>query len=139
MRQSKIIKREWYVVDATDKVLGRLSSKVAMYLIGKHKIEYAPYFDVGDYIIIINSKKIYVSGRKYENKIYYRHTGYVGGIKSLKFKELISINSNKVIENSVKGMLPKNKLGRVMFRRLKVYTSTVHNHEAQSPKFLQIS
>lgn len=131
-----IIKRNWHLIDATDKTLGRLSSVIAQYLIGKHKSEYTPYSDIGDYVIVINSKKVYISGRKHENKLYYRHTGYVGGIKKSTFKEMITSYPNKIIEIAIKGMLPKNALGRVMYRRLKVYSENVHNHKAQLPKLL---
>ncbi|CAD83576.1 50S ribosomal subunit protein L13 [Candidatus Blochmanniella floridana] len=137
MSRLRIIKRLWYIVDAKNKVLGRLSSNIAKYLIGKHKVEYAPYVDVGDYIIVINSKDVCVTGRKYKDKIYYRHTGYVGGIKKLTFKQMIMSYPNKVIESSVRGMLPKNSLGRMMFKRLKVYSGSIHSHNAQSPKVLE--
>lgn len=129
-----MIKRTWYIIDAEDKILGRLSSMITKYLIGKHKLEYTPYSDIGDYVIVINSKKIHISGQKYKNKIYYRYTGYVGGIKKRTFKEMISFFPNKIIETAVKGMLPKNSLGRIMYRRLKVYPENIHNHQAQLPK-----
>lgn len=131
-----MINRMWYIVDAKNKILGRLSSVIVKYLMGKHKPEYAPYKDIGDYIVVINSKEICVSGKKREDKIYYRHTGYVGGIKQSTFKYMITYYPNRVIEGAVKGMLPKNSLGRIMFRRLKVYSDVMHNHVAQSPKFL---
>lgn len=134
-----MIKRTWYIINAENKVLGRLSSIIVRYLTGKHKTEYVPYADIGDYVIVINSKKIYISGRKQENKVYYRHTGYVGGIKKTTFKQMISCFPNKIIEISVKGMLPKNSLGRIMYRRLRVYSGNVHNHIAQSPIFLNNS
>lgn len=137
MNQSKITQRSWYIADAKNKILGRLSSNIARYLIGKHKMEYAPYIDSGDYVIVINSKEIVVTGSKYKNKIYYRHTGFVGGIKQLTFKQMITYYPNRVIEIAVRGMLPKNKLGRVMFKRLKVYSGSNHNHIAQSPQFLK--
>lgn len=136
MFKSNILKKEWYVIDAKDKILGRLSSKIARYLMGKHKIEYAPYIDVGDYVIVINSKKIAVSGNKRENKIYYHHTGYVGGLKELSFKWMINNHPDRIIEAAVKGMLPKGPLGRMMNRRLKVYSGDMHVHAAQMPSFL---
>lgn len=131
-----MIKRTWYIIDATDKLLGRLSSTVTKYLIGKHKVEYAPYNDIGDYVIIINAQNICISGRKKEKKIYYRHTGYIGGIKKLTFKHMIASHPHKIIELAIKGMLPKNLLGRRMLNRLKVYSGMSHNHAAQSPKTL---
>lgn len=134
-----MIQRNWYIVDAENKVLGRLSSLIATYLIGKHKPEYTPYSDIGDYIVVINSKKIHISGQKHKNKVYYRHTGYVGGIKKTTFKQMININPNKVIETAVKGMLPKNSLGRIMYNRLKVYSTSSHKHMAQFPKLLKFS
>lgn len=131
-----IVKKEWYMIDAKDKILGRLSSKIAWYLMGKHKIEYAPHIDSGDYVIVINSKAVSISGNKREQKIYYRHTGYVGGLKALNFTWMINHCPNKVIEIAVKGMLPKGSLGRIMNRRLKVYSGNLHIHVAQMPKFI---
>lgn len=133
-----MIKRTWYIVNAKNKILGRLSSTVVKYLIGKHKIEYTPYNDIGDYVIIINAKEICLSGQKKESKIYYRHTGYIGSIKQSTFKHMILTSPNKIIEKAVKGMLPKNKLGRIMFRRLRVYSGVSHNHIAQLPRILNI-
>lgn len=132
-------KKEWYVIDAADKILGRLSSKIVRYLMGKHKIEYTPYIDIGDYVIVINSKKIVVSGDKRKKKIYYHHTGYVGGLKALNFQWMIEHHPNRVIEIAVKGMLPKGPLGRIMNRRLKVYPEFEHIHAAQTPKFLNFN
>lgn len=134
-----MIKRQWYIVDANNKILGRLSSNITKYLIGKHKPEYAPYIDIGDYVIVVNSKLVSVSGKKRIQKIYYRHTGYIGGIKQSVFKHMIMRYPNRVIEIAVKGMLPKNSLGRVMFNRLKVYSEFSHPHLAQSPKILDIT
>lgn len=136
MLKSNVLKREWYIVDATEKVLGRMSSKIARYLMGKHKIEYAPHMDVGDYVIVINSKNVFVSGNKREEKIYYRHTGYVGGLKELNFKWMVIHHPDRIIEMAVKGMLPKSALGRVMMRRLRVYSGNIHVHMAQVPKLL---
>ncbi|CAL1329536.1 50S ribosomal protein L13 [Candidatus Providencia siddallii] len=136
-KQEKI-KREWYIVDSTGKTLGRLATKLAHILKGKHKEEYTSNMDIGDYVIVLNAKKICVTGNKYKNKIYYRHTGYIGGIKKRSFKEMIDCNPKKVIEIAVKGMLPKGPLGRSMYRKLKVYSDDKHKHVAQQPKFIDI-
>lgn len=138
MKKLSKIKRSWYLIDAKYMILGRLSSIISRYLTGKHKVEYAPYIDIGDYVIVINSNKVRLSGNKYKNKIYYRHTGYIGGLKSIKCKDMIANCPNKVIEIAVRGMLPKNILGRVMFKRMKVYDGPIHNHIAQSPILLEV-
>ncbi|KTD19685.1 50S ribosomal protein L13 [Legionella londiniensis] len=132
------VKREWYVVDATDKTLGRLATEVARRLRGKHKAEYTPHVDTGDYVIVTNAEKITVTGRKYKEKMYYHHSGYPGGIKSISFDKLQEKNPVLIIERAVKGMLPKNPLGREMYRKLKVYAGTEHPHAAQQPKKLDI-
>ena len=132
------VERDWYVVNAEGKTLGRLATEVALRLRGKHKPVYTPHVDTGDYIIIINAEKIEVTGRKRTDKIYYRHTGYPGGIKSMSFEKLNAYKPEMIIESAVKGMLPKNPLGRAMFRKLKVYAGTEHNHAAQQPKELNI-
>ena len=132
------VKREWFVIDATDKVLGRVAAEVASRLRGKHKPEYTPHVDTGDYIIVINAEKVAVTGKKETDKIYYWHTGYVGGIKDATFKEMIARRPEAVIEIAVKGMLPKGPLGREMFRKLKVYAGNEHNHAAQQPQVLDI-
>jgi large subunit ribosomal protein L13 len=132
------VKRDWYVVDATDKTLGRLASEIALRLRGKHKAEYTPHIDTGDYIVVINAEKVHVSGRKATDKMYYRHSGFPGGIKSISFDKLIQKDAPQVIQFAVKGMLPKNPLGRAMFRKLKVYAGPEHNHSAQQPKPLEI-
>ena len=132
------VKRDWYIIDATDKVLGRVATEVARRLRGKHKAEYTPHVDTGDYIVIINAEKITVTGRKFDDKIYYRHTGYPGGIKGVAFKDMQKRNPTRIIELAVKGMLPKNILGREMYRKLKVYAGDVHPHTAQQPKELEI-
>lgn len=129
--KAKDIKREWHVVDASGKTLGRLSSQIASLLMGKHKPIYSPHLDTGDYVVVINGAKIKVSGRKAEQKIYYRHTGYPGGLKSPTFKEVFSSHPTRVVELAVKGMLPHNSLGRAMFRKLKVYPGSEHPHHAQ--------
>lgn len=136
--KSHEVKRDWLVVDASDKVLGRLATEIARRLRGKHKAEYTPHVDTGDYIIVTNAEKIIVTGRKFTNKMYYRHTGYPGGIKSDSFEKLQARNPVRIIELAVKGMLPKNPLGREMYRKLKVYIGNEHPHTAQQPKQLDI-
>ncbi|UDG79411.1 50S ribosomal protein L13 [Candidatus Ecksteinia adelgidicola] len=134
----KVLNCDWYVVNADGKILGRLATKLAMILRGKHKAEYTPHVDTGDYIIVLNAKKVTVSGKKFTNKIYYRHTGYIGGIKKTTFKEMIARHPERIIEIAVKGMLPKGSLGRAMFRKLKVYPDNQHKHAAQQPQVLNI-
>ncbi len=136
--KAETVKRDWYVVDATDKTLGRLSTEIARRLRGKHKPEYTPHVDTGDYIVVINAEKVRVTGNKAKGKIYHHHTGYPGGLKSISFEKLIERAPERVIETAVKGMLPKNPLGRDMYRKLKVYAGGKHNHEAQQPKTLEI-
>ena len=125
------IKREWHVVDATGKILGRLASQVARLLMGKHKPVYAPHLDTGDYVVVINAAKVRVSGKKAEQKIYYRHSGYPGGLRSPTFKEVFSSHPTRVVELAVKGMLPHNRLGRAMFKKLRVYSGSEHPHAPQ--------
>lgn len=132
------VKRDWLVVDASDKVLGRLATEIARRLRGKHKAEYTPHVDTGDYIIVTNAEKVTVTGRKFKEKMYHHHTGYVGGIKSVSFEKLQQKNPARIIELAVKGMLPKNPLGREMYRKLKVYVGSEHPHTAQQPKQLEI-
>ncbi|GFN46626.1 50S ribosomal protein L13 [Candidatus Regiella insecticola] len=132
------IKRDWYVVDASGKTLGRLATELAHRLRGKHKAEYTPHIDTGDYIIVLNAEKIAVTGKKRTDKIYYRYTGYIGGLKQTTFEEMIVRHPERVIENAVKGMLPKGSLGRAMYRKLKVYAGDKHNHVAQQPQVLDI-
>ena len=132
------IKRDWFVVDATGKTLGRLATEIARRLRGKHKAEYTPHMDTGDYIVVINAKDIHVSGNKRTDKMYYHHTGFPGGIKSISFEKLIAKKPEQVIEKAVKGMLPKGPLGRDMFRKLKVYPGAQHQHSAQQPQVLEI-
>jgi len=132
------VKRDWLVVDASDKVLGRLASQVALRLRGKHKAEYTPHVDTGDYIIVLNADKIRVTGQKATQKMYYRHTEYPGGIKSESFEKLLARRPTRIIELAIKGMLPKNPLGREMFRKLKVYAGNEHPHAAQQPKELNV-
>lgn len=132
------IRRNWYVVDATDKVLGRLATEVAARLRGKHKPEYTPHMDLGDYIVVINADKIRVTGNKAEDKMYYRHTGYPGGIKEINFEKLQAKKPEMIIEKAVAGMLPSGPLGRSMFRKLKVYAGSEHDHAAQQPEVLEV-
>ncbi len=132
------VKRDWYVVDATDKTLGRLATEVARRLRGKHKAEYTPHVDTGDYIVVLNAQKIRVTGRKSTDKVYYHHTGYVGNLKSIAFDKLLAEKPERVIEKAVKGMLPRNPLGRAMYKKLKVYASGEHPHAAQQPQKLEI-
>lgn len=131
------IKRDWFVVDAEGQTLGRLASEIAKRLRGKHKPEYTPFMDTGDYIIVINASKIKVTGKKATDKVYYHHTGYPGGIKSETFEKLLARKPEAVIEKAVRGMLPKGPLGRAMFRKLKVYAGEQHNHAAQQPQVLK--
>jgi large subunit ribosomal protein L13 len=133
------VKRDWYVVDAAGKTLGRLASEVALRLRGKHKPIYTPHVDTGDYIVIVNAEKIHVTGNKRKDKMYYKHTGYIGNMKSISFEKLIDKAPERVIETAVKGMLPKNSLGRTMFKKLKVYAGSEHNHAAQQPQKLEIN
>jgi len=132
------VKRDWFVVDATDKTLGRLSSEIARRLRGKHKPEYTPHCDTGDYIVVINAEKVHVTGSKLDDKNYHRFTGYVGNLKTFSLKELLATHPERVIETAVKGMLPKNPLGRDMYRKLKVYAGAEHPHAAQQPQALEI-
>lgn len=134
----KEVKRDWFLVDATDKVLGRLAAEVARRLRGKHKPEYTPHVDTGDYIVIINAEKIAVTGNKANAKVYHRHSGYPGGIKSTVYKDMLERHPTRIIEMAVKGMLPKNKLGRAMFSKLRVYAGGDHAHAAQQPMPLEI-
>lgn len=133
------VKREWFVVDAADQTLGRLATEIASRLRGKHKPEYTPHVDTGDYIVVINAEKVRVTGNKTTDKMYHRHTGYPGGLRSISFDKLIDHKPERVIELAVKGMLPKNPLGRDMYRKLKVYAGTDHPHTAQQPQTLEIN
>lgn len=129
---------EWYIVDATGKTLGRLASEIARRLRGKHKPIYTPHVDTGDYIVVINAKQVKVTGNKAKDKIYYSHSGYPGGIKEISFEKLLIKSPERVLEIAVKGMLPKNPLGRAMYRKLKVYAGSEHPHTAQQPQQLVI-
>ncbi|MCB1847335.1 MAG: 50S ribosomal protein L13 [Halieaceae bacterium] len=132
------INHDWFVVDAADKTLGRLASEIAHRLRGKHKPEYTPHVDTGDYIVVINAEKVRVTGAKTTDKMYHHHTGYPGGLKSISFDKLIAKAPERVIQGAVKGMLPRNPLGRAMFRKLKVYAGAEHPHAAQQPQALNI-
>ncbi|NRB71620.1 MAG: 50S ribosomal protein L13 [Xanthomonadales bacterium] len=132
------VRREWHLVDATDKTLGRLASEVAFRLRGKHKPTYTPHVDTGDHIVIVNADKVKVTGKKMEDKIYHHHTGYIGNLKSIPLGDLMDKHPTRAIESAVKGMLPKNKLGRAMYKKLHVYAGPEHPHAAQQPADLDI-
>lgn len=132
------VSRDWYVVDASGKTLGRLATELARRLRGKHKPEYTPHVDTGDYMVVINAAQVRLSGRKEEDKVYYHHTGYVGNMKSATVREIRAKSPERLIETAVKGMLPKNPLGRAMFKKLKVYAGSEHRHTAQQPQPLDI-
>ena len=132
------IQREWYVVDASGKTLGRLASEIAKILRGKHKPIFTPHLDCGDFVVVVNAKKVNVTGRKMDTKRYYRHSGYPGGIRSNTLGELLEKDASRIIRLAVQGMLPKGQLGRSMIRKLKVYASDSHPHEAQQPKVLEL-
>ncbi len=129
---------DWYVVDADSKTLGRLSTQIANRLRGKHKPEFTPHVDNGDYIVVINAEKIHVTGKKETDKLYHHHTGFPGGIKSIALEKMRERSPEKILKNAVKGMMPKNKLGRAMFLKLKVYAGSSHPHSAQQPMALEL-
>ena len=137
--RQKDVAHDWYVIDAAGQTLGRLASEIAKCLRGKHKSNYTPHVDTGDYIIVVNAEKIFVSGSKETKKIYYRHSGYPGGIKSASVKEVRETKPTELLERAVKGMLPRNPLGRSVFRKLKVYAGDSHPHGAQQPKEMVIT
>jgi len=132
------IDRKWYIVDAKGQILGRLASKVATILRGKHKETYTPHLDMGDHVVVVNASKIHVTGRKEEQKTYYHHTGYPGGLKAETFNKLLQKDPEKIIRSAVWGMLPHNRLGRKMIKKLKVYSELDHPHQAQQPETLTI-
>ncbi len=132
------VRRDWYVVDAADKTLGRLATEVATRLRGKHKPEYTPHVDTGDYIVVVNASKVRVTGNKMSDKMYHRFTGYIGNLKSMPLEDMMESHPERVIELAVKGMLPRNSLGRQMFRKLKVFAGPEHVHEAQQPQALEL-
>jgi len=137
--KSADVRRDWFVVDATGKTLGRLSTEIARRLRGKHKPEYTPHVDTGDYIVVINAEKIRVSGNKLKDKIYYHHTGYIGNLKSITLEKQLVKAPERVIEGAVKGMLPRGPLGRQMFKKLRVFKGPEHDHAAQQPIALEIN
>ena len=132
------VKHDWFVIDAEGKTLGRMSTEIARRLRGKHKAIYTPHVDTGDYIVVINAEKVRVTGRKFTDKLYHHHTGFIGGLKTISFDKLVQKAPERIIETAVKGMLPKNALGRAMFRKLKVYAGGEHQHAAQQPIPLEI-
>jgi len=136
--KAETVKRDWYLVDASNKTLGRLASELARRLCGKHKPIYTPHVDTGDYLVVINAEKISVTGKKLNDKFYHHVTGYVGNLKSISLKDLLATHPERAIEIAVKGMLPKNPLGRAMYRKLKVYRGAEHPHTAQQPQNLEI-
>ena len=133
------VRRDWYVVDATNKTLGRLSTEIASRLRGKHKPEYTPHVDTGDYIVVVNAEKIRVTGNKLKDKVYHRHTGYIGNLKSVPLDKMLATHPERVLENAVKGMLPRGPLGRRMFSKLRVFAGPEHNHTAQQPIPLHVN
>ncbi|MBD3618817.1 MAG: 50S ribosomal protein L13 [Gammaproteobacteria bacterium] len=132
------VRRDWFVVDATGKTLGRLATEIAHRLRGKHKPIYTPHVDTGDYIVVVNASKVRVTGNKMQDKVYYHHTGYIGNMKSINLQDMLDKAPERAIEIAVKGMLPKNPLGRAMFKKLKVYAGPEHNHQAQQPQALEL-
>ena len=136
--KTETAKHDWYVVDASGKTLGRIATEIALRLRGKHKAEYTPHVDTGDYIVVVNAEKVQVTGNKGQNKIYYSHSGYPGGIRDITFNKLIEKAPERVLQKAVKGMLPSGPLGRAMFKKLKVYAGDQHPHTAQQPQALNI-
>ena len=132
------VRREWFLVDADGKTLGRLATEIARRLRGKHKPEYTPHVDTGDYIVVVNAEKIHVTGNKLKQKIYYSHTGYIGNLKSITLEKQLQKAPERVIEYAVKGMMPRNKLGRAMFKKLRVYAGPQHQQQSQQPQALDI-
>ncbi|SFI35440.1 LSU ribosomal protein L13P [Tindallia magadiensis] len=138
MAKPKEVERKWYVVDAEGKTLGRLSTQIAMVLMGKHKPEYTSHIDTGDYVVVINAEKVTLTGKKLDQKFHVRHTGYPGGQRKVSLRNVLDKHPERVIEHSVKGMLPKNRLGRQMYKKLKVYAGSEHAHQAQQPEALEV-
>ncbi len=134
--KAQAVSHQWYLADASEQTLGRFASQVAKYLRGKHKAIYTPHVDTGDYIVVVNAEKIAVTGKKMSDKIYYSHTGFPGGLKEVSLEKMLAKSPVKVIEHAVKGMLPKNPLGRAMFKKLKVYVGSEHPHGAQQPQVI---
>jgi large subunit ribosomal protein L13 len=133
------VRRDWFVVDATGKTLGRLSTEIAHRLRGKHKPEYTPHVDTGDYIVVVNAEKVRVTGNKIKDKMYYHHTGYIGNLKSTSLEKMLDEHPERVLEKAVKGMLPKGPLGRQMFKKLRVFKGPEHDHAAQQPIPLEVN
>jgi len=138
MANAAEVERKWFVVDVEGKVLGRAASEIAKILRGKHKPEYTPHVDTGDYVIVVNADKVLLTGRKLDQKMYRRHSGYVGNLKEIKYRHFLAAKPEKAFELAVKRMLPKNSLGRKMFKKLKVYAGSEHKHEAQKPEVLEL-
>jgi large subunit ribosomal protein L13 len=138
MPKESEIERKWYVVDAEGKVLGRLASRIASILRGKHKPTFTPHLDVGDHVVVLNAEKVHLTGRKLQNKQYRWHTGYIGGLREVSAEKMIRTRPERVIEWAVQGMLPKNRLGRAMAKKLKVYRGAAHPHQAQQPQALEV-
>jgi len=138
MAKNEEVERSWFVVDAENKTLGRLASKIAQYIRGKHKPTFTPHVDMGDYVIVVNAEKIHLSGNKLDQKKYYKHSNYPGGIKEITYRELLVKDPEFIIEKAVKGMLPSNKLARKMIKKLKVYSGENHPHQAQKPEDLEL-
>ncbi|MBK6961805.1 MAG: 50S ribosomal protein L13 [Gammaproteobacteria bacterium] len=136
--KSETVVHDWLLVDAADKTLGRIASAIAHRLRGKHKPEFTPHVDTGDYVIVVNAERVRVTGRKAKDKMYHRHTGYPGGIKSISFEKLIQQAPERALEYAIKGMLPKGPLGRAMYRKLKIYAGDIHPHAAQQPRAVDI-
>ena len=139
MAKAPEIERKWYVVDAENKILGRVASEIAQILRGKHKPIFTPHVDTGDFVIVINAQKVVMTGKKLQQKFHYRHSGYPGGIKAISYGELLKRKPEKVMELAVKGMLPHNKLGSAQFKKLKIYAGAKHPHAAQSPEVWEVS
>lgn len=138
MAKPNEVERKWYLVDATGKTLGRLATEVATLLRGKHKPEYTPHVDTGDFVVVINAEKVKLTGNKWQDKIYYRHSGYPGGLKKATAAEMLQRHPTRLVEYAVKGMLPKTRLGRKQFRKLKVYAGSEHPHSAQQPEVYEV-
>ena len=138
MPKENEIERKWYVVDAEGKVLGRLATRVATILRGKHKPIFAPHLDVGDHVVVLNAEKVHLTGRKLQDKQYRWHTGYIGGLREMNAEKMLRLHPERVIEWAVQGMLPKNRLGRAMAKKLKVYRGAAHPHQAQQPQALEV-
>jgi len=139
MAKKEEVDRQWYVIDATGKPLGRLASRVATLLRGKHKAIYTPHVDTGDHVIVVNAEKVVLTGKKLEQKIYYRHSGYPGGLKTMNYKRFMEKSPERVIEKAVRGMLPHNTLGRQMIKKLKVYKGSTHPHQSQQPQDFELN